>query len=80
MLSCPTNGGVQDKEKNSSFGWYYFCRKAEAFFLFIICTDVLITTIKVSRYMGVFVVLVVVDMEVLVIFWADVRMQLLKRG
>ena len=46
--------------------------------LFTIFTDVLVTTMKLSRPVGVFVV--VVELEVVVIVWGDMRLQLPMRG
>lgn len=45
-----------------------------------ISRDVLVTTIKLSRPVGVFVVVLVVELEVVVMVGADVRMQLPMKG
>ena len=47
--------------------------------MFTISIDVLVTTMKLFRPVGVFVVVVLVVLEVVVVVWADVRMQLLYR-
>ena len=48
--------------------------------MFTISIDVLVTTMKLSRPVGVFVVFVLVELEVVGVVWGDVRMQLPMRG
>ena len=54
-------------EINSSIGWYYFSRRAEIFALLVYnfygCVS---KTMKLSRPVGVFVVVVLVGLEVVV--------------
>ena len=74
ILLCLTSGGVQEVEINSSIGWYYFSRRAKIFvcFQFLwMCEE----TMKLSRHVGVFVVVVLVGLEVVVKVWGggDIR-------
>ena len=67
MWLCPTSGGVQEKEINSSFGWYFFSRKAETFHFFAISIDEPVTTMNLLR--PVWVLVKVVELEVVVLVW-----------
>ena len=64
---------VQENEINSRFGWYYFSRNL---CLFTISIDVSVTTMVLSRPVGLFVVVGLVELEVVVMVWGDMRMQL----